>query len=107
MVKYHDELEQKKFDDSRARWLNEHGYRMVRFTNEEVINNISFVLEKIRKALSESTSPSPLERGSGGEVFLNVFTTRPDTIFGVDFMVVAPEHELVKEITSAEPTGSH
>lgn len=30
-----------------------------------------------------------------------VFTTRPDTIFGVDFMVVAPEHEMVKEITSA------
>jgi leucyl-tRNA synthetase len=32
---------------------------------------------------------------------LTVFTTRPDTIFGVDFMVVAPEHEMVKEITSA------
>ncbi len=31
-----------------------------------------------------------------------VFTTRPDTIFGVDFMVVAPEHDLVKEITAAE-----
>ncbi len=31
---------------------------------------------------------------------LIVFTTRPDTIFGVDFMVVAPEHEIVKEITS-------
>jgi leucyl-tRNA synthetase len=31
---------------------------------------------------------------------LTVFTTRPDTIFGVDFMVVAPEHEIVKEITS-------
>ena len=33
---------------------------------------------------------------------LVVFTTRPDTIFGVDFMVLAPEHELVAEITSAE-----
>lgn len=31
---------------------------------------------------------------------LTVFTTRPDTIFGVDFMVVAPEHDLVKQITS-------
>jgi leucyl-tRNA synthetase len=31
---------------------------------------------------------------------MTVFTTRPDTIFGVDFMVVAPEHEMVKEITS-------
>jgi len=33
---------------------------------------------------------------------LTVFTTRPDTIFGVDFMVIAPEHELVKKITSKE-----
>lgn len=31
-----------------------------------------------------------------------VFTTRPDTIFGVDFMVVAPEHEIVNDITSME-----
>lgn len=31
---------------------------------------------------------------------MTVFTTRPDTIFGVDFMVVAPEHEMVKDITS-------
>ena len=33
---------------------------------------------------------------------LKVYTTRPDTIFGVDFMVVAPEHELVSKITSAD-----
>ena len=31
---------------------------------------------------------------------LTVYTTRPDTIFGVDFMVVAPEHDLVRVITS-------
>ena len=34
-----------------------------------------------------------------------VFTTRPDTIFGVDFMVVAPEHEMVKDITSDGQRG--
>jgi leucyl-tRNA synthetase len=33
---------------------------------------------------------------------LTVYTTRPDTLFGVDFMVVAPEHELIEKITSAE-----
>ena len=33
---------------------------------------------------------------------ISVFTTRPDTIFGVDFMVLAPEHELVSSITTAE-----
>ncbi|HSC40014.1 MAG TPA: leucine--tRNA ligase, partial [Chitinophagaceae bacterium] len=31
---------------------------------------------------------------------LVVYTTRPDTIFGVDFMVIAPEHALVEQITS-------
>jgi len=31
-----------------------------------------------------------------------VFTTRPDTIFGVDFIVLAPEHELVDQITQPE-----
>jgi leucyl-tRNA synthetase len=33
---------------------------------------------------------------------LKVYTTRPDTIFGVDFMVIAPEHELVQTITQQE-----
>jgi leucyl-tRNA synthetase len=33
---------------------------------------------------------------------LRVYTTRPDTIFGVDFMVIAPEHELVSQIKSEE-----
>jgi leucyl-tRNA synthetase len=33
---------------------------------------------------------------------LRVYTTRPDTIFGVDFMVIAPEHELVERITTTE-----
>ena len=33
---------------------------------------------------------------------LRVFTTRPDTIFGVDFMVIAPEHELISKITTPE-----
>lgn len=32
---------------------------------------------------------------------LKVYTTRPDTIFGVDFMVLAPEHTLVDLITTA------
>ncbi|MAX79224.1 MAG: leucine--tRNA ligase [Crocinitomicaceae bacterium] len=33
---------------------------------------------------------------------IEVFTTRPDTIFGVSFMVLAPEHKLVETITTAE-----
>jgi leucyl-tRNA synthetase len=33
---------------------------------------------------------------------IDVFTTRPDTIFGVTFMTLAPEHELVAQITTPE-----
>ena len=33
---------------------------------------------------------------------LEVFTTRPDTIFGVTYMTLAPEHDLVDQITSSE-----
>ncbi|MBS1680501.1 MAG: leucine--tRNA ligase [Bacteroidetes bacterium] len=42
---------------------------------------------------------------SHGEAKIRVFTTRPDTIFGVDFMVLAPEHELVKQITTSSQAG--
>jgi leucyl-tRNA synthetase len=31
---------------------------------------------------------------------INVFTTRPDTVFGVTYLVLAPEHPLVKELTT-------
>ena len=36
------------------------------------------------------------------QIRIDVFTTRPDTIFGVDFIVLAPEHPLVDELTTPE-----
>ncbi|WP_417876499.1 leucine--tRNA ligase [Winogradskyella sediminis] len=37
---------------------------------------------------------------NGHDEVIDVFTTRPDTIFGVSFMTLAPEHELVSQITT-------
>lgn len=37
---------------------------------------------------------------------LKVYTTRPDTIYGVDFMVIAPEHEWVDALTTTETAQS-
>ncbi|MCX6358899.1 MAG: leucine--tRNA ligase [Armatimonadetes bacterium] len=38
----------------------------------------------------------------GHDATIRVFTTRPDTLWGATFMVLAPEHPLVAEITTAE-----
>ncbi|RPI31188.1 MAG: leucine--tRNA ligase, partial [Actinomycetota bacterium] len=38
----------------------------------------------------------------GRDAPLTVFTTRPDTLFGATYMVLAPEHPLVDELTTAE-----
>lgn len=38
----------------------------------------------------------------GSDQKVTVFTTRPDTIFGATFMVLAPEHPLVSQITTSE-----
>jgi leucyl-tRNA synthetase len=45
--------------------------------------------------LSEDGKPSP-------EHQITVYTTRPDTVFGATYMVLAPEHPLVDQITTAE-----
>ena len=39
---------------------------------------------------------------SGDEEKMRIFTTRPDTLFGVTFMVLAPEHPLVDRVTTDE-----
>ncbi len=42
-----------------------------------------------------------------GDERIRVFTTRPDTVFGATYMVLAPEHELVDQIAPAKwPTGT-
>jgi len=43
-----------------------------------------------------------LEHDGVDEKEIRVFTTRPDTVFGVTFMVLAPEHPLVEKLTSPE-----
>ncbi|MCK0117738.1 leucine--tRNA ligase [Isoptericola sp. S6320L] len=42
--------------------------------------------------------------GAGGEI--EVFTTRPDTLFGATFMVVSPEHPLLDEVPASWPDGT-
>ena len=66
---YHNKDEQKKMDEFRTKTLKKNGYSLIRFTNEDVLQKMDWVLEEIGKALqSEFNSPSPLEREPEGEV---------------------------------------
>ncbi len=136
----------KEDDKNRTQVLEENGFTVIRFKNEEVLEKIDNVVRRIKdyldKKVLEETSPQPSVetpphpspkgrepdalRDSGetqvlplGEDLggvekrtsrhtcndsegIEVFTTRPDTLFGATFMVLAPEHELVERIVTPD-----
>ncbi len=47
-----------------------------------------------------------LADGAVGDAAISVFTTRPDTLFGATYMVLAPEHGLVPRITTPEQSAA-
>lgn len=49
--KYHDSKSQSEFDANRSSMINEFGLKVIRFRNEDVVNNISLVLSEIEKNL--------------------------------------------------------
>lgn len=58
----------------------------------------NWIGKSVGATVSFKVIPSAVE----GSHIIDVFTTRPDTIFGATFMTLAPEHELVSEITTSE-----
>ena len=60
------------------------------------------IKESQRNWIGKSVGASVDFRLKNAEGSISVFTTRPDTIFGVTFMTLAPEHELVSQITTPE-----
>ena len=53
----------------------------------------------------ENNGNSHLKLNDKGEVVISVFTTRPDTLYGVTYATVAPEHPLVEEVILKENPG--
>src|SRR5690606_4533398 len=52
------------------------------------------------RGVSVASGSSP-PRDGGATQFLRVFTTRPDTIFGATYMVVAPEHPIIDDVLTS------
>jgi len=72
----HLDAEQKEYDKNRTYELGQRGFEVIRFTNDEAIKGIDEVVKKIKakldskvttKEYNSSDSPSPSERGAGGE----------------------------------------
>ena len=58
-----------------------------------------------RNWIGKSTGANVTFKVKGTDKGITVFTTRPDTLFGATFTVLAPEHDLVDAITSPEQAG--
>jgi leucyl-tRNA synthetase len=95
------------------------GYPVERMKMMQWSMRISAYAERLLKGLDTIDWPEPVKemqrnwigksRGAefefsieGTPEKIKVFTTRIDTVFGVSFLVLAPEHELVNRITTAE-----
>ncbi len=93
------------------------GYPVVRKKMKQWSMRITAYAQRLLDGLDGIDWPQPLKdsqtnwigRSEGASVTFNVkdcketievFTTRPDTIFGVSFMTLAPEHDLVSKITT-------
>ena len=50
---YHSEYEQQQYDESRTERLESFGFKLIRFTNDEVISQTEHVIETIKKVLHE------------------------------------------------------
>ncbi|MBT8255825.1 MAG: class I tRNA ligase family protein, partial [Bacteroidia bacterium] len=95
------------------------GYPVVRKKMMQWSMRITAYAQRLLDGLDKIDWPQPLKdtqtnwigRSEGATVRfeidghdgkIEVFTTRPDTIFGVSFMTLAPEHELVDRVTTME-----
>jgi len=61
----HVEPEHSRRDVNRDRWLEERGFRVLRFWDNEVFTNLDGVLAVIREAILQPPHPSPLPKGEG------------------------------------------
>ncbi len=99
------------------------GHPVIRVPMKQWMLKITEYAERLLKDLEKLDWPERTKEGQrnwigkseGATVFfpisgyqekLEIFSTRPDTIFGATFMVLAPEHPFVDQITTAKQKGA-
>jgi leucyl-tRNA synthetase len=91
-----DGLQQVDFSESmkdmQANWVGKSYGAEIDF---EVAGFEPYISTDVYSALLQTQVPTPVE-----QPVIRVYTTRPETIFGVDFMVIAPEHEMIASLTT-------
>ena len=70
--------------------------------NQDSLDWTDSIKEIQRNWIGKSVGASVTFNVNDHDASIEVFTTRPDTIFGVSFMTLAPEHELVSQIVTEE-----
>ena len=89
ITKYADRL----IDDlDKVDYLERIKTQQINWIGKSVGAEVRFKITTPARSADLATPPS-----KGGD-YLPVFTTRPDTLFGATFMVIAPEHELISKI---------
>lgn len=97
----HNTKEQKEIDKERDFIMREYWLTVKRFKNSEVFDEIEKVLQEII-SISENI---PLSSDKGEVDYIEVYTTRIDTVFGMSFVVMAPEHKLVESLKLKVESG--
>jgi isoleucyl-tRNA synthetase len=90
---YHNDENQQEFDEIRTEYINSKGFKVIRFTNEDVLNNIENTLETIKVALRQS--PPEGDLGGLGCYFL-AWTTTPWTLPSNTALCVGANIDYVK-----------
>lgn len=115
----HNSNEQKQFDQLRTEFLEEFGIKVIRFSNDQVLNNIDQVLNTIRETSTEgenelnpsprprsSDTPLPGERGRGeGLKFFRFDSLLQKEGWISPAFIKADDRGIIQSISSHQPEG--
>ena len=66
------------------------------FIGDEANSSAPAIRRRLTTSNGTAAAPKPDFRAKPGDDVLRVYTTRPDTLFGATYMVIAPEHPFVE-----------